>query len=74
MYGTFDCLHIVRAVKKLTSNKAPISNGIPVSIIKDFASCYCDEPGDILKSKKNKFPNVKKIAKKSPVFKKLENT
>ena len=38
---------ITEAVKKLPSNKASISNDIPVSIIKDFAACYCEKLASI---------------------------
>ena len=34
---------IIEAVKKLPSNKASISNDTPVSIIKNFATCYCEK-------------------------------
>ena len=34
---------IISAIKKLPSNKASISNDIPVSVIKQFASCYCEK-------------------------------
>ena len=33
---------ITEAVKKLPSNKALISNDMPISIIKSFATCYCE--------------------------------
>ena len=33
---------IIDAIKKLPSNKASISNDIPVSVIKQFANCYCE--------------------------------
>ena len=32
---------IIEAVKTLPSNKASISNDIPISIIKNFATCFC---------------------------------
>ena len=32
---------IIRAIKKLSPNKASISNDIPVSLMKQFANCYC---------------------------------
>ena len=32
---------IIAAVKKLPTNKASISNDMPISIIKNFATCYC---------------------------------
>ena len=51
---------IIEAVKKLPSNKASISNDIPISIIKNFAT-------PIVKS-------LQVIAEISPVFKKLDNT
>ena len=34
---------IISAIKKLPSNKASISNDIPVSVIKQFAGCYCEK-------------------------------
>ena len=36
------------AVENLPSNKAPILHDIPVSISRNFASCYCDKLRDIL--------------------------
>ena len=38
---------IIEAVKKLPSKKASISNGIPVSLIKGFANCYCEKLASI---------------------------
>ena len=34
---------IIEAVKELTSTKASISNDIPISKIKNFATCYCEK-------------------------------
>ena len=34
---------ITEAVKKLLSNKASISYDIPISIIKNYATCYCEK-------------------------------
>ena len=67
---------IIEAVKKLPPNKASILNDIPFSIIKNFATCYCENLASIFNDclKKNKFPNLTKIAEISPVFKKLGNT
>ena len=67
---------IIEAVKKLPSNKASISNNIPFSVIKNFATCYCEKLAIIFNDcpKENKFPNLRKIAEISPVFKKLDNT
>ena len=67
---------IIEAVKKLPSNKASISNDIPISIIKNFATCYCEKLASIFNVclKENKFSNLMKIAEISPVFKKLDNT
>ena len=67
---------IIEAVKKLPSNKASISNNIPISIIKNFSTCYCEKLASIFNDclKENKFPNLMKIAEISPVFKKLDNT
>ena len=62
--------------KKLPSDKASISNDIPVSIMKKFANCYCEKLTNILNDclKENRFPNLMKVAEISPVFKKLDNT
>ena len=62
--------------KKLPSNKASISNDIPVSIMKKIANCYCEKLTNILNDclKENRFPNLMKVAEISPVFKKLDNT
>ena len=67
---------IIDAIKKLPSNKASISNDIPVSVIKQFAYCYCEKPTNILNDclKENRFPNLMKVAEISSVFKKLDNT
>ena len=66
---------IIEAVNKLPSNEASISNDIPISLIKNFASCYCEKLASIFNDclKENKFPNLIKIAEISPVFKKLDN-
>ena len=65
-------IHIIEAVKNLPSNKTSISNHIPVSIINNFATYYCEKLASILNNclKENKFPNLMKIAEISPVFKK----
>ena len=67
--------HIIEAVKNLSSNKASISNDIPISIIKNFATCYCEKLASIFNDclKENKFPSLIKTAEISPVFKKLDN-
>ena len=67
---------IIEAFIKLPSDKASISNDIPISIIKNFATCYCEKLASIFNDclKENKFPNLMKIAEISPVFKKLDNT
>ena len=50
---------IIEAVKKLLLNKASISNDISISIIKNFATCYCEKLASIFNDclKENKFPN-----------------
>ena len=67
---------IIEGVKKLHSNKASISNGIPITIIKSFAHCYCEKLASIFNDclEESKFPNLMKIAEITPVFKKLDNT
>ena len=67
---------ITEAVKKLLSKKASIWNEIPISIIKNFANCYCEKLTNIFNSclKGNKFPNLMKIAEISRAFKKFDNT
>ena len=52
-----------------------ISNDIPISIIKYFATSYCEKLASIFNDclKENKFPNLMKIAEISPAFKKLDN-
>ena len=54
----------IEAVKKLPSNKASISNDIPISLIKNFAVCCCKKLESIFNDclKENKFPNLMKIA------------
>ena len=68
--------NIIEAVKKLPSNKASISNDIPILIIKNITTCYCEKLAITFNDclKENKFPNLMKIAEISPVFKKLDNT
>ena len=68
--------HVIDAIKKLPSNKASVSNDIPISLMKQFANCYCEKLTNILNDclKENRFPNLRKVAKISPVFKKLDNT
>ena len=67
---------IIDAIKKLPSNKASISNDIPISVMKQFVNCYCEKLTNILNDylKENRFPNLIKVAETSPVFKKLDNT
>ena len=38
---------IIEGVKKLPSNKASISNDIPITIIKSFVHCYCKKLASI---------------------------
>ena len=38
---------IIEAAKELPSNKASISNDIPISIKKNFATCYCENLASI---------------------------
>ena len=66
---------IINAIKKLPSNKASVSNDIPVSVMKQFVNCYCEKLTNILKDclEENRFPNLMKVAEISPVFKKLGN-
>ena len=67
---------IISAIKKLPPNKASVSNDIPISVMKQFANCYCEKLTNILNDclKENRFPNLRKVAEISPVFKKLDNT
>ena len=55
--------------------KASISNDIPISIINNFATCYCEKFASVFNDclKENKFPNLMKIAEIKPIFKKLDN-
>ena len=48
---------VIETVKKLPSNKASISNDIPISILKNFATCYCEKLASIFNDglKENKF-------------------
>ena len=52
-------------MKNLYSNKASISNGIAVSVMKQLANCYCEKPANILNDcfKEIKFPNLMKVAR-----------
>ena len=67
---------IIEGVKKLPSNKASISNDMPITIIKSFAHCYCEKLASIFNDclEESKFPNLMKIAEITPVYKKLDNT
>ena len=44
--------------------------------MKQFANCYCEKLTNILNDclKENRFPNLIKVAKISPVFEKLNDT
>ena len=68
--------NIISAIKKLPSNKASISNGIPVLVMKQFAICYCEKLTNIFNDslKENRFPNLMRVAEISPGFKRLDNT
>ena len=63
-------INIADAIKKSPSNKASISNDIPVSIMKQFANCYCERLTNILNDclKENRLPNLMKVAEISPIF------
>ena len=67
---------IISAIKKLSSNKTSISNDLPVSVMKQFAKCHCEKLKNIFNDclKENSFPNLMKIAKIKPAFKKLDST
>ena len=43
---------IISTIKKLPSNKASISNDMPVSVIKQFANCYCEKHFEQLTQRK----------------------
>ena len=60
----------------MPSNKASISNDIPISVMKQFVNCYCEKLTNILNDclKESRLPNLMKVAEMSPVFKKLDNT
>ena len=61
---------IIKAIKKLPSNKPSISNDIPISIIKNLDICHREKLTSIFNDclKENKFPNLMKIAEISSVF------
>ena len=61
---------------ELPSNKASISNDILISIIKNFAICYCEKFASTFKDclKEKRFLNLMKIAEISSVFKKFDST
>ena len=65
----------ISAIKKLSSNKPLISNDIPVSVMKQFANCYCEKLKSILNDclKENRFSNLMKVDEISAVFKKFDN-
>ena len=49
---------------------------LPVSVLKQFANRYCEKLINIFNNclKENRFPNSMKVAKISPLSKKLDNT
>ena len=51
-------------------------NDIPISIITNFATCYCEKLASIFNDclKESNFPNLMKIAEINSVFKKFDNT
>ena len=53
-------IDITNAIIKLPSNKLSISNDIPVSVMRQFANCYCRKLANILNDclKENRFPNL----------------
>ena len=66
---------IISAIKKLPSNKASNSNGIPVSVMKQFAICSCETSKYFERlSQRKPVSKFNKVAEISPVFKKLDNT
>ena len=64
---------IISAIKKLPPNKASVSNDIPISVMKQFANCYCEKLTNILNDclKENKVPNLMKVAKSAQFLKNL---
>ena len=68
--------NIISAIKKLPSNKASISNDLPVLVMKQFANCYCEKLTNIFNDslKENRFPYLMRVAEISPGFKRLDNT
>ena len=53
-----------------------MSNEMPVSVMKQFANCYCEKATNILNDclKENGFPDLMKVAKIGPVWKNFDNT
>ena len=53
--------------KNYLKKNPSISNDIPISIIKNFTTCYCEKLASIFNDslKENKFPNLMKTAEKS---------
>ena len=60
----------------LPSYKESISNDIRVSVMKQFANCYCEKLTNILNDglKEKRLPNLIKDAEISQDFKKLVNS
>ena len=65
---------LLKQSKNYLQKKA--SNEIPILVIKNFATCYCEKHASIFNDclKESKFPNLMKIGEISPLFKNLENT
>ena len=60
---------LIDAIKKLLSNKASISNDIPVSVMKQFANCYCEKLTNILNDcLKEKISNFNESCRNKPSF------
>ena len=59
----------------LLKQSKSISNDIPISIIKNFATSYCENLASTFNDclKENRFPNLMKVAEISQVFKRLDN-
>ena len=64
---------VIDAIEKLPLNKASTSNDRPVSVMKQFANCYCEKLTNILNDclKENRLPNLMKVAEYAQFLKSL---
>ena len=75
-FGTVSKKDVSDLIKKLSGNKAAVSNDIPVSVLKESVSAYYEKLTDIFKNcvRSVTFPEILKKAEVKPVFEKGDTT